>query len=402
VVVAGILRAALVVLTAALLAGCAAAVARNPVPVLAYESASVPGYPTVRYWGDALPPRLDEVIAERASQIRATRPGLLHGEQRRISYLALSGGGSDGAFGAGLLVGWSKSGARPEFEIVTGISTGALIAPFAFLGSDYDDRLSTLYTSYGTSQLLTPQVVTGLLGGIAITNTSKLEELIASYVDEAMVQAIAREHRKGRRLLVGTTNLDAQRPVIWDLGAIAASGRFDAPGLIRNVLLASAAIPGVFPPVFINVETGDGAGHEEMHVDGGTTAEVFFLPAQVLTAGHASVSSRIERELYVISNGKIGTEFEPVRPTTISIAARSLQTLIRAQWRGDLLRLHLETSGAGIGFNLAAVPEDFDLKSAEPFDVEYMRELFARGLAEGSQGITWLRSAPDVAVADSQ
>jgi predicted acylesterase/phospholipase RssA len=389
-------------LTAGLLAGCAAAIARNPVPELAYEGAQVPGFPTVRYWGDALPPELDRIVEERARQIRATRPGLLSGRTRTMSYLALSGGGSDGAFGAGLLVGWSRSGTRPEFEIVTGISTGALIAPFAFLGPAYDERLATLYTSYGTSQLLTPQIVTGLLGGIAITETSGLKDLIARNVDDRMVEAIAREHHKGRRLLVGTTNLDAQRPVIWDLGAIAASGREGAPGLIRNILLASSAIPGVFPPVFVDVTTAEGSAHEEMHVDGGTTAEVFFLPAQVLTAGQTASAGKITRELYVISNGKIGTQYEPVKPTTLGIASRSLETLIRAQWKGDLLRLHLETTAAGIGFNLAAVPEDFDLKSAEPFDVVYMRELYARGLAEGSEGIDWLRTAPDLAIAATQ
>ncbi len=389
-----LLRWVLMLAAASLLAACGTSITRNPVPISFVEGASVEGFQTVRYWGDKVPPNLDAIVAERAAQIRGSRPGLLQGKVASLSYLALSGGGSDGAFGAGLLVGWSHSGRRPEFEIVTGISTGALIAPFAFLGPAYDRQLTEIYTNYSTSQLVTPQIVTGLLGGIAITENSQLKELLVLYVTQQMIAEVAHQHQRGRRLLVGTTNLDAQRPVIWDMGAIAASGEPGSVELFRNVLLASTAIPGVFPPVFIDVEAGGGR-HEEMHVDGGTTAEVFFLPAPVLTAGQAPVA-RIDRQLYVISNGKIGAEYEPVEPATLKIAARSLQTLIRSQWQGDLLRLRLETNNSGIGFNLAAVPEEFDMKSREPFDLDYMRELYARGLAEGEAGIAWSKSPSDV------
>ncbi len=162
----------------------------------------------------------------------------------QIDVLALSGGGSDGAFGAGVLTGWTARGDRPEFEHVTGVSAGSIIAPFAFLGPKYDAQMREIWTDYNTDQLVVPQIVSGLLGGDALVDTSPLRKLVAKYVDRDFLKAVAREYERGRLLTVGTTNLDAKRPVVWNMGAIAR--HYDDPEavqLFRDVIIASAAIP---------------------------------------------------------------------------------------------------------------------------------------------------------------
>ena len=194
----------------------------------------------------------------------SSRPGPL-------SYLALSGGGADGAYGAGVLNGWTAAGTRPEFSVVSGVSTGALIAPFAFLGPAYDATLRDVYTSGVAERLLNaPSIVHAVFGSGLFGNT-RLRELVARYVGQDMLGAIAAEHAKGRRLLVVTTNLDTQRTVIWDMGRIASIRSNQALILFRDVLAASASIPVVFPPMLIDAEA-NGRRFQEMHVDGGVTA----------------------------------------------------------------------------------------------------------------------------------
>lgn len=194
--------------------------------------------------------------------------------------MALSGGGSDGTFGAGVLVGWSARRDRPEFEVVTGGRADAIIGPFAFLGSRYDAQLKEIWTRYQANEITTAQLLPGLLGGAALVGTGPLVDLINHHIDAPMLAAIAVEYRKGRLLLVGTTNLDAQHPVVWNMGAITASGHPGSLDSFRKLLLASAAIPGVLPPVSIEVLAG-GNSFEEMHVDGGTTREVLISPLDV-------------------------------------------------------------------------------------------------------------------------
>ena len=191
--------------------------------------------------------------------------------------LAISGGAEDGAFGAGLLVGWSDTGTRPSFDLVTGVSSGALIAPFAFLGREYDGQLREIFTKYGRQDIFTYNVP-GLLEGSALADDAPLARLIERYVDDAFMQDIARERAKGRVLLIGTTNLDTQRPVMWDMGRIAMSRNPDAKSLFRKILLASATLPEIFPPVRIQVRVG-GQNYDELHVDGGVTRQVFMTPS---------------------------------------------------------------------------------------------------------------------------
>jgi hypothetical protein len=382
-------------LLGAVLAGCAGSLDRTAVPQPLVEEASVEGLKDIRFWGDAPPPNMKQMLGLKFRQTKRYRPQLVESEGgAAFDYLALSGGGSDGAYGAGLLSGWTEAGTRPEFDMVTGVSAGALIAPFAFLGPAYDEKLREIYTTYSTEELVRPQVLKGLLGGgQSLYDISGLEGLISQYVNEALLNAVAREHRKGRWLLVATSNLDAQRPVIWNMGAIAASGRPDAVPLFRRVLLASAAIPGVFPPVMVKV-TADGKTFQEMHVDGGAVGQVFFLPeGMVATAAEYGIAFR--GRLHVIRNGKLTPDWQETQANTLDIAQRSISTLIKSQGNADVAKLYSLAHRNSIEFNLAYIPPTFTKVAKDAFDVKYMRELFKLGFEQGRTGAAWSKELPE-------
>lgn len=353
------------------------------------------GTEPIRFWGDQLPPNADAMVQEKWAQARAARPSLVaNGRRPVVNFLALSGGGDDGAFGAGLLCGWTLAGTRPDFDLVTGVSTGALAAPFAFLGPKYDQALKHVFTQSNTKNIAVLQPVKGLLGGDSLASNAPLAKVIAYYVDESFLAAVANEHRKGRRLLIGTTNLDAERPVIWDMGAIASSGRPESLELFRTVLLSSAAIPAVFPPGFIKVSAGGGF-YEEMHVDGGATREVFLLPSQFMAK---KVDSRLGinpiRRAYIIRNGRVAPEYDPVKARTLSIAGRAVSSLIKSQGVGDLNELYMFARRNGIDYNLAYIPGDFPDTSTQPFDSVYMTKLFDVGFNLARSGYPWQKTPP--------
>ena len=388
-------KAIAAIATVLLVASCASSGPRVAVPDNLVSQASVTGLTQIRFWGDQAPPNLNEIVKEKYLQTKSARPKMVRkGARPVLNFLAISGGGSDGAFGAGILTGWSEKGSRPEFEIVTGISTGALIAPFAFLGKRYDPVLKELYTTYTTKDFLIKRPVKGLIGGDALSNNKPFQRLIAKYVDQALMAEIAKEHNRGRRLLIGTTNLDAQRPVIWDAGKIAASGHPQALELLRSIFLASASIPGAFPPVYINVNA-DGKPFQEMHVDGGTTTQVFLMPGQLMVKDiDRRYAIRARRTVYVIRNGRLSPETEPVRDRTLSIAARSISTLIKNQGIGDLYRLHAFSRKNKMRFKLAYIPGDFKNTSTEAFDRVYMKKLFDLGKRLGRAGYRWKTTPP--------
>ena len=379
------------------LAGCAAAIARNPVPPALESQASVVGMGSapIRFWGDQLPPNADALVKEKWAQVRASRPQLLaKGARPVVNFLALSGGGSDGAFGAGVLAGWTASGKRPEFDVVTGVSTGALTAPFAFLGPRYDEALKQVFTQSDTQDIAIAQPIRGLLGGDSLASNAPLAKVVASYVNDAFLREVAAEHLKGRRLLIGTTNLDAERPVIWDMGQIAVSGRPEALALFRTVLLSSAAIPAVFPPGFIKVDA-DGGVYDEMHVDGGATREVFLVPTQFMAS---SVDGRLGispvRRAYIIRNGHVAPEYKAVKAKTLSIAGRAVSSLIKSQGVGDLYELYLFAKKNGMDYNLAYIPADFHDTSTQAFDPVYMTKLYDLGFRLAQGGYPWRKTPP--------
>lgn len=382
-----------------LLCGCAAAGARNPVPAALEEDALVVGMEaeTIRFWGDELPPNAEAVSRKRWAQIKAHRPEFRRGGRRPVmTSLALSGGGSDGAFGAGLLVGWTASGTRPKFDVVTGVSTGALTAPFAFLGPKYDPALTEVFTHSDTGDIAAFRPVRGLLGGSSLASNAPLAKVVATYVDQNFLAEVAAEHAKGRRLLIGTTNLDAERPVIWDMGEIASSGRPESLQLFRTILLASAAIPAVFPPGFIKV-SADGTTYDEMHVDGGATREVFLVPQQLHTAKFdARLPVKPIRRTYIIRNGHVAPQYKAVRPRTMSIAGRAVSSLIKSQGIGDLYQLYVFCQRNGIGYNLAYIPDDVRDTSTQSFDPVYMTKLYDTGYQLARNGYPWKKRPPQL------
>ena len=377
-------------------AGCATTLARNVLPEMLADEAELAGMAGVRVWGDASVQHLEALMKAEAPKIRAkVAAGAGHGPASNL--LAISGGAEDGAFGAGLLVGWGAARTRPTFDLVTGVSAGALIAPFVFLGPRYDERLKEIFTRYGREDILAVNVASGLFGGAALADSAPLASLIEKYVDQRFLGEIADERRKGRILLIGTTNLDAQRPVLWDMGRIAASGHPQALALFRKVLLASASIPGAFPPVRFQVRAGERA-YEELHVDGGVTQQVSLVPAALaFGALDKAAGIHVRRRLYVIRNGKITPEWQSVDERALSIAQRSISTLTKYQGIGDLYRLHATAKRDGIDFNLAAIPASFTQASKEPFDRDYMRALFELGFEQGRRGYAWMKAPPELA-----
>ena len=374
-----------------LLSSCAAIPIRKPLPEKFGETARIPGIERARIWGDENPMYFKEWFSQSRAQLMKRYPGVMGKEH---SYLAISGGGANGAFGAGLLVGWSASGTRPEFTMVTGISTGALAAPFAFLGPDFDTQLKEIYTTYSTRDLVIKRNILAAITGYSAVDTRPLRNLIAKYYNQRVMEAIAAEYHKGRALWIGTTNLDAKRPVIWNIGVIAASGSPEALALIHQVILASASIPAIFPPVLIEVEAY-GKRYDEMHVDGGTASQIFLYPAGI---DWGRVTQKLEVKgaprAFLIRNSLLAPDWETVKPKIVPIAGESINSLIRTQGIGDMYRIYLNCRRDGLEYNLAYIPDDFDLKTNEIFDPVYMKELFELGYQLAQEGYPWAKAPP--------
>jgi hypothetical protein len=407
-VIGGVLVAAL-----ALTAVVAVQILRIPlrleaVPIELTTHAVVPGIPNARYWvvSDVEPLVRDALAARQREEAYLSQSGQA-GELPSLELLAISGGGDKGAFGAGLLTGWTASGMRPSFKAVTGVSTGALIAPFAFLGPEYDKVLEEVYTTISPEDVARPRSIIAAIQNDGMADNEPLWALISKYVDERLLAAIAAEHEKGRILLIGTTDLDARQPVVWNVGNIATSGSSGALELFRSILLASAAIPGAFPPTLVNVDV-DGKRYQEMHVDGGASAQVFLYPPSLTQVAARMGEGMVRRgSVYVIRNAALAPTWVPVERRTIDIAARAIDSLITTQGFGDLYRIYATTQQDSLDFNLAYIGADFvyENKHAQ-FETEYMKALYAYGYRLGRAGYQWhkvppgLLSAPSGAVSE--
>ncbi|WP_417818905.1 patatin-like phospholipase family protein [Tritonibacter scottomollicae] len=368
------LRALTILAAASLTGACATLPERAPATAELQARAEVPGFPAVRFDFDAPVATLErwrnDLLRDRANAA-VSHP---------LNLLAISSGSDDGAFGAGYLVGWTGAGTRPDFDIVIGVSTGAMIAPFAFVGSAKDPTLSRLYTGIGADDIFRLRPVSGVLGGPALASSRPLRELIEREITPALLREIAEAHTAGRRLLVLTTNLDTQRGTIWDIGAIAQQDTHEAERLVERVLLASASIPVLLPPVLIEV-TADGETFTEMHVDGGTTASILAVPQALLW--NEDVGDRREvtegGSLTVLYNGFTQPRYEIVEPRTFPVLNRSLQTMIAAADRRMLRSYRGFAERNGMTFSILAIEEDFDdeeFLDRERFDRAYMNALF--------------------------
>lgn len=383
------------VLAVALVGACSSLERQPAVPEADVLRAEIQGIPNARFWTFAdSQPLVDEAVAflekerialEKAGQTDNLPPS---------SFLSISGGGDNGAFGAGLLVGWSARGDRPEFKIVTGVSTGALIAPFAFLGKDYDHLLTEVYTSISAKDIFEDRGVLAAVTGDGLGDTTPLYELIGRYVDAEFLAAVAKEYQRGRFLFIGTANLDAQQPVIWNMGAIAAAGTPESADLFHKIMLASASIPGVFSPVMFDVVV-DGEQFQEMHVDGGTISQVFLYPSAIsVEMDRLGLQDVRQRDAYIIRNARLDADWSAVDRSTMTITGKALSTLMQFQGIGDLYRIYLTTLDDGVGYNLAYIGSDFDAEHTEEFDTEYMRALYKYGYELAIDGYPWHKSPP--------
>lgn len=339
--------------------------------------------PGVRSFADE--PRFTQDLIQ---SVRDEPPGLFRrNPDGTVAYsvLILSGGGQRGAFGAGFLNGWTKTGTRPTFKAVTGISAGALIAPFAFLGPDYDPLLKELWTTIDQKQIARTR-----LSAEALANSRPLAELIARFVTWEVLEAVAAEHKRGRRLYIGSTHMDAQQLMIWNMGAIAATGHPDSLALFHKIMLASASIPVFFPPVMFEVEA-DGVRYDEMHTDGGTVTQLFFIGAtmDLLSARRKLGIKAGGSRLYIIRNGQTEPVPEQIERRLKEIAPRTLNTVIKSQSHGDLIRLYGIARRNKMDFNYVEVPSSYVKQEKGTFNTIEMNRLFDLGVKTGASKNPW-------------
>jgi len=374
---------------------------RNAVPCDLVEEVDLVDIKGVRMCGHQFSGRFQDDIIESVRQERNTDVARSLDGLPAYHVLALSGGGSRGAFGAGYIYGWTQTGRRPPFKLVTGVSTGALVAPFAFLGPAFDEQLKEVFTTVNTRDIFRVRHMVSWLWRNSFATSAPLAKLLERYATPQALRAIAKAHSRGRRLYIGTTNLDAQYLVVWNMGAIASSEHPEAPALFRNILLASASIPSIFPPVFFDVETR-GQKYEEMHVDGETIAGVFFngfmldLPAarrQVFGPKTAS----IPMSAYVICNGTLSSNCEPVAPKLPAITRRALTTLNKAHARDHMFHVYSVLLQKQFDLNNIGIPDDCPLPNDKPaFDSKEMTRLFEIGAEMARSGYPWYKFPPSL------
>ncbi|MEO1495027.1 MAG: patatin-like phospholipase family protein [Pseudomonadota bacterium] len=389
------------ILAVILLTACTS-ISRTPASPDDIDASAPYGVPGVlRVWGDTVAvEQLDAIrqsLIARAQRMHAAE--LEAGVPISETILALSGGGADGAFGAGILAGWTEHGDRPTFDIVSGVSTGAIIGLFAFLGPEYDDDLRRFYTEYSTDQLLEPSPFAALTGGASLSDSAGYNALIDETINPVLVEAIAREADAGRILLIGTTNLDYARPVIWNVTEIARTRHPESITLIRNLIRASSAIPALFPPVLIPAVNPDGEIRDELHVDGGATQQVMvFSPELPIKDVDRALGAQIDRTIYVIMNNKLEKSYEPVDVGVLSIAGKAVSSLIGGSGTGDVYKIYAIAVRDGIDLRLLWVPRSFDVDAEEPFDPAYMTALYKLGRTLGAKGASWQNRPPNFTV----
>jgi hypothetical protein len=371
---------------------------RDAVPPTLTEQAIIPGIPDARY-------RVDRDLTSFAaaavqSNLRESEALARAGKPSDIlplaNMLAVSGGGDAGTFAAGLITGWTTHGTRPSFKFVTGISAGALVAPFAYLGAEYDGVIRSIANAIGPKDVFHPRNVLARLASDGIADSKPLSRLISKCVTGEILAAIALQYAQGRILLIGTTDLDSGRPVTWNMGAIAASQAPGALDLFRSIMIASMSIPGAVSPVMIDVEV-DGKQFQEMHVDGGVITQVFLYPPGSIMAMSkiAGAPYRRERNFYVIRNGRLEPEWSGTKRRTLNIGGRAISALIHTQGISDLVRIYRIAQQDGADFHLAYIDSDFHCPHTQKFDGEYMKRLFDYAYQLGAKGYPWRKSPPN-------
>ena len=383
--------------------GCTTMRSRNAVPIDIVGKVTISGMPDIR--SDIDNP--DSVVIQKSligsfkEEGKDDYPANALGI-KTYPVLAISAGGPNGAYGAGFLTGWSKEGSRPLFKIITGVSSGAIIACCAFLGKDYDDQLEKFFTTMSTKDIMKKNNFFGILFGGSFMSSAPLAKKISAIVDEKLIAKVAKEHRRGRRLFIGTVNLDAQEFVVWDMGALACKGGPDSVKMFRKILLASAAMPMMFPPTYFEVSSATGELYDEMHVDGGAMREVFYIDQLTKNmVGVAKVSgidlSKYRPQIYILITSYMSPNRQQVKGNLVDIGVRALGTLEAAAYNGDIYRLFAFAQKRNLDFNLAYIPDDFKPHPQEVFDKKEMQRLFRCGYDDAINGYKWHKIPPGYA-----
>ncbi len=389
-----LIRSIALLLGISFLAACSQ-LPRNPVPVALMPAAEIPGMPNIRAGAGHISAVFEADLLQ--SYKDESKAMFRQADGTRVyPHLALSGGGPNGAFGAGFLNGWTEIGKRPVFKVVSGVSTGALIAPFAFLGSDHDKALHDFYTTTTTRDIFhINNLLFRLFFRESLADTSPLSQLIDGHITPQLLSEIAKAHKGGRRLYMGTVDLDSQRFIVWNMGLIASKGTPEALMLFRKVMLASSSVPVAFSPVFFDV-VANGKHYDEMHVDGGVAARVFYnggvYSSKVVRARAGLADSK--EDIYIIHNGQLGPQPEPTPRLVRNIALRTLDSTSKAALVGDLYRIYAFSLAEQSGFHWITIPPDVDINGAEIFDPVKMERLYQAGYAEGLRGPEWSLRPP--------
>jgi predicted acylesterase/phospholipase RssA len=398
-----LLKLVLTLTVCALLHACSSLPRLEAVPPSRTESAVIPGIPDARIWVDRdIGSFIRAVIQDTKRETETLeREGKPANPLPPVYALAISGGGDAGAFAAGILSGWTAHGDRPRFNVVTGISVGALIAPFAFLGAEYDDIVRRVATSARPEDIFRQRSTLMGLASDGMASSEPLASMVAKYVTPEILAAIAQEYAKGRMLQVGTTDLDAGRQVIWNMGKIASSSAPGALDLFRRIIIASSSIPGVVSPVMINVEI-DGQPFQEMHVDGGVISQLFLYPSRTLTELMKATGKPLQRELhtYVIRNGRLEADWSNTKRATLEIGGRAIRALVQTQGINDVHQLYEIAQRDGADFNLAYIGRDFDHPHAGLFDPAYMKKLYEYAYDLAANGRAWHTAPPSQSTAE--
>jgi hypothetical protein len=364
-------------------AGCAA-MHREQAPEMALATTTPVGFQTVVRYANGYASGDPRTIGPRFSEALQRRRAV--STDGALNILALSGGGAGGAFGAGALVGLSRRGDRPQFDIVTGVSAGALIAPFAFLGPAWDEQLTDAFSGARTEHLMDSRGI-HILFQPGVYDSGPLVQLVDHFVTDELIQAVAQQSAEGRLLLVATTDLDKEETVIWDMGRIAAHGGEAARTLFRNVLVASASIPGVFAPTVIAVEKA-GVRYDEMHVDGDVTVPFFVAPALAYIRP-ADASALSGAHIYVLVNGQLGGAPSTTPVDTISIISRSYAATLTHLARTNIVLTSDFANSYDMNFRFSSIPIDYPFQGPLDFAPSSMRALFNYGVDCGQEGRLW-------------
>ena len=382
--------------------GCATMQPRHALPMDFAGKVDISGMPDIRTDID----NPDPVVMQKSLIDSFKQEGFVNPLGTKIyPVLAVSGGGANGAYGAGLLKGWSKEGSRPSFKIITGVSSGSIIALYTFLGKDYDDELGNFFTTNSTKDVMRKKNFFSILFGDSLMSSAPMAKKISSIVDGKLMAKVAEEHKRGRRLFVGTVNLDAQEFVVWDMGALACKGGSDSLKMFRKILLASCSLPMTFSPVHFKVSDATGELYDEMHVDGGTIRGVFYIDRLTKNMEGAAKAfgidpSKYRPRIYILSNSYMSPIRQQVKDDLIGISIRSLDTVVAAANNGDIYRLYATAKRRGLDFNLAYIPSDFKPNPKELFDKKEMQRLFKRGYDDAVNGYKWHKTPPGYAAED--